>query len=256
MKADFGEKRFKASAVLQWGLALAVILVAWWIWAAVKQNPLLCPSPAEVFAETFRLLGKAETYSAFLATFGRACAAFGVSFAAALACALFAGLFPGCKPVADRVVLFFRAVPTMSVIIVALLLCESDFVPVAVAVLVAFPVLYSAFVREAESEPGLEDVCTVYGVGRRKKARYLLLPLYRRAMLPQCEDTLPLCMKVCVAGEVLALPRFGLGKDLYTAKVSVEAARVAAITLLILAAGFLLQGFFRLLRRRQKYGSV
>lgn len=231
--------------------SVVTVLLLWWAFASIAQNDLVLPNPWQVLKLVGQLLIKGETYLALLTTLLRAVAAFAVSFAVALALTLFVGVCPVAKPFVGGIVTVLRALPTIAVILVAMVAFNSSIVPMVVAFLVAFPVVYSAFLRETD-EKQLADLCKVYGVSSSKKVKYVLLPQASREMLMQCHDSLPLCIKVVIAGEVLALPRLGLGKQMYLAKVNLLTANVLALTLLALVVCLILSGVFTLCQRRAK----
>lgn len=202
---------------------------------------------------TFQLLGKGETYLALLFTTVRALVAFLLSAVLALALSLLVGVFGKTKRFVDGAVAFLRSLPTISVILLSMIAFRSSFVPVVVAFLVASPVIYSAFGREIFADEQLLQVCRVYNVTPSKKVRYVLFPQIAHSLFPQCKDTLPLCVKIVVAGEVLALPRLGLGKEMYVAKINLLTAKVLALTLLALAVCFVIYGVFSLCQRKVKW---
>lgn len=221
---------------------IAAILLIWYVVSLIVGKELVAPTPWTVLTLTFSLLGKGSTYLALLITLLRSFAAFAVSMAVALVLSLITGIFPACKTVIDKAVTIFRALPTMSIILITLIMFSSAIVPVIVAFLVAFPIIYSAFTREIYSDTKLFEACAVYDVSRRNKTRYVLLPHIGSAVVPQIKDTLPLCIKVVIAGEALSLPRLGLGRDIYIAKVNIDTANVLALTILALAVCFIIQG--------------
>ena len=138
----------------------------------------------------------------------------------------------------------------MSIILITLVMFSSATVPAIVAFLVAFPITYSAFTREIYAESKLQDMCRVFNVSRGNRVRYALLPQISKAVVPQIKDTLPLCIKVVIAGEALSLPRSGLGQQMYVAKVNLDTASVLALTILALAACFIIQGAVALCDRK------
>lgn len=230
---------------------IAAILLIWYVTSVAVDSELIAPSPWNVIKLTFELLGKGATYLALLSTLARSLVAFAASFAVALGLTLLVGICPSSKTVVDKAVTIFRAVPTMSIILVTLVLSPSTVVPAIVAFLVAFPIMYSAFTREIYADAKLLDMCVVYGVSCRNKTRYVLLPQILQAIIPQIKDTLPLCVKVVIAGEALSLPRRGLGQQMYVAKVNLDTASVLALTLLALTVCFIIQGVIALCGKRK-----
>ncbi|MDE7455023.1 MAG: hypothetical protein K2M64_04265 [Clostridia bacterium] len=231
--------------------AVVVIFAIWYVMSIAIDSELVAPSPWKVIALTFTLLIKGSTYLALLSTLARSLIAFVVSLAVALGLSLLAGLFPKCKTVIDCVVTFFRAVPTMSFILITLIIAPSTVVPSIVAFMVAFPIAYSAFTREIYADAKLMDVCNVYGVTKLNKTKYVLLPNIGKAVVPQIKDTLPFCIKIVIAGEALSLPRHGLGQQMYIAKVNLDTANVLALTILALAVCFIIQGVIALCNRKK-----
>ena len=242
-------KKILKDALYAIGVILAIFLI-WYVVSVTVNKELIAPSPWTVLALTFALLGKGVTYLALLSTLLRAVIAFVVSMATAFGLSLLAGLFPTCKAAIDKLVTIFRALPTMSVILITLILFSSTVVPAVVAFLIAFPIMYSAFTHEIYSNNALLKVCSVYDVSRLNKTRYVLLPEIGKAVVPQIKDTFPLCIKVVIAGEALSLPRRGLGQQMYIAKVNLDTASVLALTVLALAVCFIVQGVVSLCSRK------
>lgn len=231
---------------------IAVVLLLWWFFALAANNSLVLPQPWEVLKITFGMLGESSVYVALLRTFLRAAIAFCVSFVLSGALCILAQLFVCAKPFVDGFVTFLRAVPTMSVILLAMIAFRSGTVPVFVAVLVALPIIYAAFTREVTSEERLADVCAVFGVTRIKKLRFVLFPQMKRAVLSQISETLPFCIKIVIAGEVMALPRLGLGREMYIAKVNIETSRVLALTILALVLCYAITGLCKMIYKRKQ----
>lgn len=241
-------KKFWLNFLYAFGVIAAILLI-WYVTSLAADSELLAPNPWKVIGLTFEMLGKGSVYIALLSTFLRAAIAFAVSFVTALGLSLLSGVFSSAKPAVDKAVTLFRAVPTMSVILITLVLVSSTVVPVVVAFLVAFPVIYSAFNRET-ADNGIADMCAVFGVSRVNKTRYVLLPQMRKAIVPQIKDTLPLCVKVVIAGEALSLPKRGLGQQMYVGKINLDTASVLALTILALTVCFIIQGAVTLCEKK------
>ncbi len=244
-----GTKKFLINAAQVVGLIVVTALL-WWGASALTDSELVLPDPWTVVVKAFELLGRGEIWLAFLFTLARAVVAFVLSAAVAFGLALLAGVFPKTEFCVNAVVTVLRALPTIAVILLALAVFNSAYVPVVVAFLVAFPVAYATFTRQFAHNGELFDVCKTYNVSAANKIRYFLLPLIRDELLSVAEEELPLCLKVVIAGEVLALPLKSVGREMYVGKVSLETAKVAALTLIVLAVCFVLSGVLGYFRRR------
>lgn len=241
------KKLFKST--IQIVILVIAALLVWYAAALITDSELIVPQPHDVLKLTFELLGKGQTYLALLSTLLRAVIAFVISVAVALLLAICVGVWSKCKFYVEVVVGFLRALPTIAIILVTLILFNSSIVPVVVAFLVGFPIVYSVFANQLNRNAKLLDVCKVYNVTPTKKIQNVLFPLFCEELPSQCSDTLPLCIKVVVAGEVLSLPLQGIGKQMYVGKVNLDTANVIALTVLTLVVCFVISGIVALCSR-------
>lgn len=237
--------------VLQIAALVIVALLLWYVASLVTDSDLIVPDPWSVLKLTFSLLGEGQTYLALLSTLLRSVIAFVISLLLASLLCLLVVVWKRSSFCVNAVVTFLRALPTIAIILVTLILFQSTTVPVIVATLVVFPVVYSRFRRELEHNGNLLAVCKVYDVTPAKKIRFVFLPIVRDEILTIVRDELPLCIKVVVAGEVLALPLQGIGKQMYVGKVNLDTAKVVALTLLTLIVCFVISGVVSLCQRKK-----
>ena len=247
----------KVSKRLLFNLIQAVVLFAvaiaiWYVAAAVVNSELILPQPHEVLIITLSLLGKGSTYVALLYTLLRAIVAFAFSLGVAVGLILFTGCYSTGKFVVDAIVTFLRALPTIAVILITLILFNSFITPVIVAFLVVFPVIFGTLDRTLIHNAKLMDLCKVYHVKPLKKVKLVLLPLICQDLTAIVKENLPLCIKIVVAGEVLALPLAGIGRQMYVAKVNLDTANVVALTVLVLAVCFLISCAVSMIERCKK----
>lgn len=238
--------------VIQAVALFAVAIAIWYVAAAIVRSELILPQPHEVLVLTFQLLGRGATYLALLYTLLRAAVAFALSLLFAVALILFTVCYPKSKFAVGAVVTFLRALPTIAVILVTLILFNSFITPVIVAFLVVFPVIFGALNRTCEHNQKLLDLCKVYQVKSGKIVKLVLLPLVRDELSSTVRENLPLCIKIVVAGEVLALPLAGIGRQMYVAKVNLDTASVVALTILTLTVCFAISGAVSLCERYRK----
>ena len=232
--------------IAQIAALIVVALLLWYIAALITDSDLIVPEPWAVIKLAFSLLSVGSTYLALLSTLLRAVVAFAVSAVFAILLCMLVVALPKSSFCVNAVVTLLRALPTIAIILIALIMFQSTVVPVIVAFLVVFPVIYSALRRELEHNAQLLDACKVYDVSASKKIKFVLLPIVRDELLSIVRDELPLSIKVVVAGEVLALPMSGIGKLMYVGKVNLDTAKVVALTALALIVCFVISGIVSL----------
>lgn len=224
--------------------AVAVLVAIWAIAAAAAGDRLILPSPAETAAEFFRMIGgKAcgKFWAAFGMTFVRSLLAYVCAGAAAFVLAFLSrngyvrrALYP--------IFSVLRAVPTMAVIFLFLIWVRTRWSPVWVAVTVLLPTMYAAFNQAFDAfDAGLEEMSRVYRVPLRVRLQKMYVPL----LLPPLIDSLSflsLSIKLVVAAEALAMTATSLGALLYNANITFETARLLAVSLAAVLAGFVIDG--------------
>ena len=238
--------------LIQAVVLFAVAVALWYAAAAIVNSELVLPEPHEVLIITFSLLGKGSTYLALLYTLLRAMVAFVFSLGFATALWILVGCYPKTKFVVGATVTFLRALPTIAVILITLILFNSFITPIIVACLVVFPVIFGALDRTLNYNAKLMDLCKVYHVKPWKKVKLVLFPLIAEELSSIVKENLPLCIKIVIAGEVLALPLKGIGRQMYVGKVNLDTASVVALTILTLVVCFVVNGIVTLIERCKK----
>ena len=219
---------------------LAVVAL-WWISALIVDTPLILPSVPAVWHELCVIGSDVSFYAQLGLTLLRSLVAFLLSFAVALVLALVANLFPVKRPI-NAVVALLRALPTMSIIFICVVAFPTRVIASLVAFLVGFPVMYAAFdLKLTQSQP-ITDMLNVFAVRKLDRVLFAYLPTLAEDMVAQCRSTFALVVKVCIAGEALALPREGVGVEMYIAKVNMDTAALFAWTIAALVVCYAVDG--------------
>lgn len=224
--------------LLRYGVFLLtiVLLVAAWSFAArVIHLPIILPDPFTVLRETVRLVNEPGFARTLTATVARGLSAFAFTAVTGLIIGVAGGvsrLFEaGFRPLFGII----QATPVISVILLALIWFPTGSVPVFVAVLMSFPVVYSGVargVREIDGE--LAEMALLFRVRPLRRLRELYLPSLFPYLVASLGSALGLTWKVVIAAEVLAQPRHAVGSELQVARIQLETAQVFAWTVIAL----------------------
>lgn len=230
-------------------LSVCLLLVVWAVAAAAVGEQLLLPTPAQ----TVRALGKLLTAKsgAFWIglgnTFLRALAAYAICLVAALPLAVAARVRP-VRRIVSPIMTVVRSVPTMAVIFILLLWAGSKSAPVYVAVTVILPTMYAAFVSALDGvDRGLVEMSDVYRVPIRRRLTQLYVP----SLVPTLVSSatyLSLGLKLVIAAEAIAMTAKSLGMLLIQANTAIETARLLALAVAAVLAGFCIEGLASLVR--------
>jgi ABC-type nitrate/sulfonate/bicarbonate transport system ATPase subunit/ABC-type nitrate/sulfonate/bicarbonate transport system permease component len=230
--------------------SLCVLYCAWKVLAAVIHSPLILPQPDVVLLSLIQICKTAHFWEAVFATLQRVCAAFFIT----LLCGSVLGFLGGASPYFAVCMRFplsvIRSTPVVSFILLALFWFDSTTVPVFVAFLMALPVMITAVMSGyACVDNNLLIMAKIYRLATVQRLRYIII----QSIIPFFNDgvlsTFGMCWKVVVAGEVLSIPRKGIGTQLQIAQIHLETQDVFAITLMVVVFSFVIELFLSALIR-------
>lgn len=218
-----------------WRVAGYVLpLLAWWAGAQLIDLAVALPPPQTVLWKTGNLFISEGFWIDVSATIIRAVVALGGSALVAIPLGIAAARRPTVAAVVGPSVVLVRAIPFISIILIAVIWFQSGVVPVFVAVLMVFPLLYQAAVTGIGSiDPKLHEMTRSFQLSRLQRIRHLWLPGAAPSILGGVRAANGIAWKVAVAAEVLSVPREGIGASMGEARLYLETEVVLAWTVVL-----------------------
>lgn len=231
-------------------LAMAIVIAVWAIVAKVKDKPLLLPMPSVVFRRFILLFSEEKFWKSISSTLLRTFLSFGISFVAGYAVAFLASKYRPFAAVFDTIVAVLRAAPTVAVILITYAFFHTKSMTVIVGFLIAFPILYSAFLGALR---GVDERLVAMTIVYRLNPLERFLHAYFLRILPFVFDisksTLSLTLKVVISAEILTLVSNSVGGAIYNANATFESAYLFSWTTMAIFLSFLLEIIVESLKR-------
>ncbi len=223
----------KRSIVAATVVSSAVLVLMWGFAAYAVHAPFILPGPIAVLGDFLDLIQDSGFHREIVATIARGLAAFCLSLGLALVLGCVSGVSDAGAAALRPWLAVIKSTPVVSVILIALLWFGSSVVPVFVSVLMTLPVMTEALAKGIrETDRKLLEMARLY----RFRKRDILLRIQLRSAVPfllaGAGSALGLTWKVVVAGEILGLPKTGLGTAIQTARVQLESLRVFSLTIM------------------------
>lgn len=236
MKKFFAERKLD---IILSAAAVAVMAAVWIIAYYAVKNDYIIPSLGDTFKSMWtECLCSSSFWTAFCNTVLRTLLAFVFSFAAAAALAVLCTVFKGVKAFVAPFMVFLRTLPTLAVILLLLIWTTPKAAPVAVTVLVLFPMIHARIMAAVEGiDGGIRQMVRVYGVKKTTAVFKIYLPLISPGILPQMGADISLGLKIMVSAEVLAGTAQSLGGMMQISKLYLMMPRLAALTIITVLAG-------------------
>ena len=216
--------------------SVVVLLLAWELAARVIGSEIIIPTPVETFTKLLHLLLTAAFWSDVGATVGRGALGFAISLAAGLVVGVAAGASSLFRSGVGPLLTVLRATPVMSVILLALIWFQTQWVPVFVAFLMVFPIVCGNVIEGVRNvEVNLLRMASVYNIRRRRVILGVYLPSALPYLMAAMTSAVGITWKVVVAAEVLSQPLHAVGTGLQLAKYRLDTAAVFAWTFVAIA---------------------
>ena len=227
-----------------------LMLAVWLIAYACVKNEYIVPSVGASFKELGVLFLSDQFWTAFGLTLLRTLEAFVFSFFIASVFAVLSVISKSFAAVVKPVISVLRTLPTLAIVLVLLIWTTPKAAPVIVTVLVLFPIIYSRLVAARGGVDGsLSDMARVYRIPVRDLLFKIYLPQTLPNILPQTGADISLGLKVTISAEVLASTYKSLGGLMQNARLYLDMPRLAALTLITVLFGLIIDFAFAQLAR-------
>lgn len=232
-------------------LSAAVLLLLWKIIAMLVGKSIIIPSPEETLQALIVIITQGHFVMRVLNTMGRVLISFTVAFLGGLCLGVLAGFFEPMYYLMKPVVLIQKSIPTMAVVLIAIIWLGSDLAPTLVGVLIIFPMIYATVADGIiNMDPNLLEMADVYQFGHKKRLKHLYLPVINSALWSVSSVALGLNMKIIIAGEVLSQPNLAMGTAFQIEKAALNTAGVFAWAFVAIIIAALFDWVLAWLRKR------
>ena len=212
---------YKIASVLFW-------ILIWFIASLLIKEELFLPSPFKTFEALLSLACENSFWKSILFSLSRVTLGIVLSVVLALVFA----------PLSYRF-------SVASIVILVLLWIKSKNLSVVISFLMVFPVIYTSLLEGLKNISGdIIEMADVYKIKGFKRIRYIYIPLVMPFFKASSKTALAMGWKSAVAAEVIGLPAYSIGSELYSSKVYFDTPRLFAWTIVIIMLSIIFEKFF------------
>lgn len=231
-------------------LSIGISIILWKAISLWVGKSIIIPSPEETTVALIGVIKNPEFNIAVYNTMKRIFIGFSFTFILSLVLGMVSGFYSTVYYILKPVVTVFKAVPTMAVILLAIIWLESEAAPILVGFLVTFPLLYQNVVQGIVNiDSQLVEMAKVYKVSKIKMVREIYLPSIKSYLLAGISTALGLTVKIVIAAEVLSQPKISIGTSFQMEKSNLNTAGVFAWAIIAI---FIAGAFDILIKYAQK----
>lgn len=221
-------------------LSIIFLLITWQIIAYTVNYPAIFPSVIELLTNSIQLLGSPFFYESLAATILRGLLGFLLSYLVAMALATLASRNSFFKQFLQPIVVTFRSIPVISVVLVALLWFSPPTLPVFIAFLTMFPILYQSILSGFnEVDKKLIEMSTIYGKTKWFTFKHIMLPASKMQIFGGISTATGFGWRAIIIGEALSQPLSGIGTGMKLAQVYLNVSELFAWTLMAITISYI-----------------
>lgn len=220
--------------------ARLLLTTAFWIvvWQGLSLvlPKLVFAGPLQTMGSLLGMLGTRTFWLSILLTLLKITAGYALAFVLGCVLAALGARFTLLRMLLEPAVQVMKSVPVACFVVVALIWLRSSQISVLTAFFVVFPVTYVAVSEGLQRvDTGLLDMAQVFRLPRGKRLRAIYLPSLAPFVCSACRVTVGMALKAGIAGEIIGLPRYSIGEQLYISKLYLNIADLFAWSLVIIA---------------------
>lgn len=242
------------------GFRTAIVAVFWiMLWqatASLVAMPVLLPGPLQ----TLEALARLGSVPSFWLSAGASLLRIMMGYALALVFGVMLSVLCAGNETAEALLsplrTLIRSTPITSFIILVLLWLNVDKVPIFIAFLTVFPIIWHGVqqgIQQVDAE--LLEMASVYSFRPIQVLRYIYLPGVAPHFYSSAATGLGFAWKAGIAAEVIAKPAYSIGKNLQDAKVYLQTESLFAWTLVVILLSLALEMILKRMMGRKKQGT-
>ena len=223
-------------------------LLVWQILSAYIGQEILLASPLSVLNRLAHLATRINFWSSILSSLSRIIVGFFLATFIGVIFATFAASFRFIEQLLEPIILFIRATPVASIIILLLIWFSSVHLAIIISFLMVMPIIYTNMLSGIKStDDKLLEMAEVFEMSMKRRIIYIyisqVLPFFKAA----CLIGLGLSWKSGIAAEVIGIPSGSIGASLHQARIFLATPDLFAWTATIIIISTLFERIFMFL---------
>jgi NitT/TauT family transport system permease protein len=217
------------------GIIACIILVILWEIVAVKiDNEIYLPRIENVLFSMGEILSKGDFLKSILSSLSRTVISFFSALFLAVVLGVLSLMYPIFKSFLKPINAIGKTIPTMVLVVLALIWFKKENAPFIVGFAIVFPILYEGVISSISNiNKELIDMCKVYKISTWQKVKKIYMPVIGFYITGILMSTFSLAFKVVIAGEVYGQPKYGVGSSIQVEKMNFNTNAIFAWIIII-----------------------
>lgn len=215
-------------------IACLVLLILWEIVAVKINNNIYLPRIEEVLVSMKDIIWSPDFVQNILSSLYRTLVSFTIALLFAITLGVLSKQYPLFKNFISPLNAIGKTIPTMVLVVLALIWFDKDKAPFVVGFAIVFPILYEGIINSLNGiDKKIIEMCEIYKVSTVEKVKKIYIPVIFFYIVNIIISTFSLAFKVVVAGEVHGQPKYGIGSAIQLSKMNFDTTSIFGWIILI-----------------------
>lgn len=227
---------------VQKALAILLWIGVWQVLAMAIGEKIIIVSPIEVLEEIFRSLGDKVFWINIGYSTSKVIGGFISGTVTGVLFAILANRYNLMRILLEPLFQSIKTVPVVSFIIILLFFIKNFYLPIIISTLIVLPITYFNVLNALINiDKRFLTIARLYNFSHAKKLKYIFIPAVKKSLLGTFKSTAGLAWKSALAAEVIAIPKYGMGKEILQGKLYLETEKVFAYTFVAIILSILME---------------
>ncbi|MHB9141526.1 MAG: ATP-binding cassette domain-containing protein [Paludibacter sp.] len=239
----------KKKQLLPTFLAILFIAFVWQLIARQIGYPAIFPSLIDLGKQIITLFNSDDFFLSVSTTVLRGIIGFVFAFVIAFIFGTIALFSTFWKNFFHPIIVIARSIPVISFVLIAILWFSPPYLPVFIALITMFPILYQNILTGLEqTDIKWLEMAKVFGKSPAKRFFSIYLPASKSFIFDGISTAMGFGWRAIIIGEVLAQPIHGIGTSMKKAQAFINVSELIAWTVIAVGVSYLFEYFFRFIR--------
>lgn len=208
-----------------------ILIILWQLLAMTVNRTVIVPYPIDVLNTMLQYGKDISFYQSVGYTLLRIVLGFICSSFIGISLAFISYHYQNMEAFLSPLVAFFQTIPQISYIIILLVWFNNTTALMIIIIFMLFPIFYTNCYNGLKGiDSDLKDVIILYHHTAFFNIKNAYLPLIKHHINAAIDTCIPLSIKVGVMSEIFVSSTYGIGKQLYLARINIDTTAIFALT--------------------------
>ncbi len=213
-----------------------LFLICWVILSNIVNKEMILPSPYKTFESVLHIMREESFVMILFATIKRSVIGLLIALILGMILGSLAGFFKTMDMLLNPIITFMKSAPTMGLIILALIWLGSEKSPIAIGLMVIFPIVYTnVYLGIKQMDKKLIEMGRLYQLSKKDMFFSIYLPSLKPYIKSSAIMGSGLNLKVIIAAEVISQPSLGIGTNFQIERMNLNTSGVFAWIFIVVA---------------------